>query len=258
MRNLWARAGTNRKGAIMAIGDAAAAAGYDLVAGTDDLRNGFSEINKSRDYTAALGTELRAVDAGKAPIVHTHVSAHITDASSTSGANRLALFDSSGYLHVSDPIMANNPVTKSYCDANSGGSTQANGPTSTAYNRNSTGSGWYAVWMNSALQFMRNTSSRRYKQHIHPLDGTLARVLALVPVTYELLDESAPGPRIGLIAEDVAEVYPEVVTFDDEGRPDAIDYGALVAPLIGAVNELAAAVNYLAGRVADLERDAGP
>lgn len=36
----------------MANGDAAAAIGFDIVASTDDVREGYSEINKSRDYLA--------------------------------------------------------------------------------------------------------------------------------------------------------------------------------------------------------------
>ena len=36
----------------MANGDAAAALGFDLVLATDDVREGYSEINKSRDYLA--------------------------------------------------------------------------------------------------------------------------------------------------------------------------------------------------------------
>ena len=36
----------------MANGDAAAALGFDLVLSTDDVREGYSEINKSRDYLA--------------------------------------------------------------------------------------------------------------------------------------------------------------------------------------------------------------
>jgi hypothetical protein len=37
----------------MAIGDAAAALGFDLVLATDDVRLGYEEINKSRDYLAS-------------------------------------------------------------------------------------------------------------------------------------------------------------------------------------------------------------
>ena len=36
----------------MANGDAAAALGFDIVAPTDDVREGYAEINKSRDYLA--------------------------------------------------------------------------------------------------------------------------------------------------------------------------------------------------------------
>jgi len=38
----------------MATGDDATAAGYDLVSGTDDRRDGWIEDNKTRDYLAQL------------------------------------------------------------------------------------------------------------------------------------------------------------------------------------------------------------
>ncbi len=36
----------------MTAGDAAAALGFDIVAPTDDVKEGYAEINKSRDYLA--------------------------------------------------------------------------------------------------------------------------------------------------------------------------------------------------------------
>lgn len=226
----------------MANGDDAAAAGYPLVAGTDDRRNGWDQINLSRDLTARLGTELR----GKPPTAHTHVTADITDRTSNPTPLTLVYRNAAGDFNVNTPTGSAHPATKAYVDSKVGpASTEANGPTDAAYARSATGSGFYAVWMNSSNQFMRNTSSRRYKRRIRPLDDALASVLALDPVTFELRDETVNGRFVGLIAEDVVGVFPEVITFDDEGRPDAIDYGALVAPLIGAIRELAARVKEL-------------
>jgi hypothetical protein len=213
---------------------------------------GWDEINKSRDYTANVKTASEAGLAGKAPTAHTHVGADITDATTGATPNTIMKRTSAGNVAVADPTHATHAATKAYVDAN-GGSAQANGPTSTAYNRALTGSSYYQVWMNSALQFMRNTSSRRYKKRIRKMEPVLEKVLQLRPVRYELKEKSAPGERIGLIAEDVVELFPEVITFDEQGRPDAVDYQSLVAPVIRAMQEQQVLIVALEARLKALE-----
>src|SRR6187551_2444582 len=105
----------------MANGDDAAAAGYALVAGTDDRRNGWDMINRVSDYVARLGTELRAVDAGKAATVHTHTSAQITDATPANTPNTLVKRNSTGVIAVSDPVGDYDAVNKRYADGLTGG-----------------------------------------------------------------------------------------------------------------------------------------
>ena len=39
-------------------------------------------------------------------------------------------------------------------------------------------------------------------------------------------------PQYGLIAEEVAEVYPELVVSDDQGRPKTVEYQKLPAMLL--------------------------
>jgi hypothetical protein len=93
----------------MANGDDAAAAGYDLVAGTADLRMGWDELNKSRDYTARVGT-------AKADVVHTHTSAQISDASSTNTPSTIVKRASNGQFAVAEPLSASHVATKNYVD----------------------------------------------------------------------------------------------------------------------------------------------
>ncbi len=79
-------------------------------------------------------------------------------------------------------------------------------------------------------------SSRRWKTNIQPLQAALSKVKQLRGVSYELKEDSKHN--IGLIAEEVGEVIPEVVTYEETGK-DALglDYGRLVAVLIEAVKE---------------------
>ena len=82
------------------------------------------------------------------------------------------------------------------------------------------------------------SSSRRYKQDIRSMGDASDRLLKLHPVTfrYKQLDEKGQKPeQYGLIAEEVAQVMPELVVYNDKGQPETVAYQAL-APLL--VNEL--------------------
>jgi hypothetical protein len=74
-------------------------------------------------------------------------------------------------------------------------------------------------------------------------------------VTY---DWKADGKHhIGLIAEEVGEVLPEIVTYEENGIDDlAVDYARLVAVLIEATKEQQETIDALTQRVADLELSA--
>ena len=79
-------------------------------------------------------------------------------------------------------------------------------------------------------------SSRRWKSDIQPLRGALAKVELLRGVSYTY---TANGKHdIGMIAEEVGKVVPEVVTYEDNGK-DArgIDYARLTALLVEAVKQ---------------------
>lgn len=117
------------------------------------------------------------------------------------------------------------------------------GPTSNAYNRGVGGGGFFNVWMDSSLQFGRNTSSRRFKEDIEyvdiPLDDTLR--LARMVATYHRIGEG-PEREIGMIAEEVNEVFPGAVTwYKDPGDPDAepvidgLRYDLLALPALAAL-----------------------
>jgi len=79
-------------------------------------------------------------------------------------------------------------------------------------------------------------SSRRWKSDIEPLQGALGKVELLRGVSYTY---TASGKHdIGMIAEEVGQVVPEVVSYEENGK-DArgIDYARLTALLVEAVKE---------------------
>jgi len=93
---------------------------------------------------------------------------------------------------------------------------------------NATGQGLANAWL--------LYSSRRWKTNIRPIEGAMAKVQRLRGVYY---DWKANGQHdIGLIAEEVGEVIPEVVTYEENGKDaSSVDYPRLVALLIEAVKE---------------------
>ncbi|WP_320046826.1 tail fiber domain-containing protein [uncultured Ilyobacter sp.] len=82
----------------------------------------------------------------------------------------------------------------------------------------SSGSGTPVVVASNGRLY-KQSSSLRYKHNVIGLPSSTAAVLALRPVTFNW---NATGERdIGLIAEEVAEIVPELVLYDAEDRPDA-------------------------------------
>jgi hypothetical protein len=100
---------------------------------------------------------------------------------------------------------------------------------------------------------LRNTSSRRYKENIEPLDlsALSEAVLQLQPVAYDYKDTGQHD--IGLIAEDVADLIPELVSFDGEGRPDAVRYDRGFLYLLAAVKKQAEELAELKRHLAEQE-----
>jgi Chaperone of endosialidase len=130
------------------------------------------------------------------------------------------------------------------------------GPASWGYNRTVAG-GAFPVWMDQHLEFGRAPSSRRYKSAIAPHDVAPAAVLALQPVSFHRDTDDDPGSReFGMIAEDVNDLVPEIVTWfpDDDGtpRPDGIRYDLLAVAQQYVLRDQQARIERLEQTVASL------
>ena len=91
-------------------------------------------------------------------------------------------------------------------------------------------------------------SSRRWKKNIKPLEGALDKVMRLQGVSY---DWKANGKHdIGLIAEDVGKVIPEVVAYEKNGiDAKSVNYARLVSVLIEAVKDQQKQIEDLKSRI---------
>jgi endosialidase-like protein len=94
-------------------------------------------------------------------------------------------------------------------------------------------------------------SSRRFKTNIQPLAGALEKIEQLQGVSY---DRKADGHHeIGVVAEDVDQVVPELVSLDPETKEvQGVDYSRLTALLIEAVKTQQAEIQQLRIQVSQL------
>src|SRR5205085_138824 len=95
-----------------------------------------------------------------------------------------------------------------------------------------------AVQVNGDGQLGVLTSSRQFKDEIADMGDRSSRLMRLRPVTFFYKPEYDSGPRTrqyGLVAEEVAEVYPELVQYTEKGAPYAVRYHLMTAMLL---NEL--------------------
>ena len=78
------------------------------------------------------------------------------------------------------------------------------------------------------------TSSRRYKEDIKPMDKASEALYRLNPVTYRYKKEidATQRPAFGLIAEEVAEVNPDLVAHNVKEQPESVHYEMVNAMLL--------------------------
>lgn len=92
-----------------------------------------------------------------------------------------------------------------------------------------------AVLVDASGRLGVNTSSRRFKRDIEPLGPAADRLMALRPVSFYYKPRYLEGPKrrqFGLIAEEVAKVYPNLVTHGRDGKPYTVLYQELPALLL--------------------------
>jgi hypothetical protein len=91
-----------------------------------------------------------------------------------------------------------------------------------------------------------NRSDISLKKDITDRTDSLAKIKQLRPIDYLLKDETKSKPnnlkRIGLIAQEVEQILPEVVMSDENGIK-GINYNELIPIIIGAIKELEAKIS---------------
>jgi Chaperone of endosialidase len=91
--------------------------------------------------------------------------------------------------------------------------------------------------VNAAGRLSVGTSSERYKTGIVTMDDQMTKLQQLRPVTFHLKTEPLGTLQYGLIAEEVAKIYPELVVRDPEGRIQGVRYDELAPMLLNEVQK---------------------
>jgi len=96
-----------------------------------------------------------------------------------------------------------------------------------------------AVFINTAGLLGTLTSSRRFKHEIADMGAESDLLMKLRPVAFYYkpeLDETQTR-QYGLVAEEVAQVAPQLVVYDKDGAPQTVRYHFVNAMLLGAVQK---------------------
>jgi hypothetical protein len=108
-----------------------------------------------------------------------------------------------------------------------------------------------AVYVNSSGQLGVTSSSARYKTAIQPMGEATRGLERLRPVTFRYKADATRVRQYGLIAEEVATVYPELVIRNEKGAIQGLRYEEL-APML--LNELQQQQRALAAQAEELRR----
>ncbi len=102
-----------------------------------------------------------------------------------------------------------------------------------------TSPGGVGVFINGNGQLGTATSSRRFKEDIREIGDESDGLMSLRPVAFRYKPEIDPTglTQYGLIAEEVADVYPDLVVSDRDGRPETVRYHLINALLLNEVQK---------------------
>lgn len=111
------------------------------------------------------------------------------------------------------------------------------------------------VLVDSDGQLGTISSSRRFKKEIRPMDDGSDGILALKPVIFHYKNDATDTPQFGLIAEEVAQVNPDLVARDRNGEIYTVRYDAVNAMLLNEFLKEHRKVEEQQATIAQLKQD---
>jgi hypothetical protein len=215
--------------------------------------SGYTAMRVGSFSTSATGT---ATSDFRAPIFYdSNDTAYYTDPNSTSRLSTLRIVGNELYLSGGSPTMHfvdgdergcalhNNSNLLYILSSNGTGGeswTQNNGqwPFYINLNNNNANFGGDITAVGNVTAY----SDIKLKENIVSVDNGLGKVLAMRAVYYNMKSDSTKTKRIGVIAQEIQKILPEVVKLSQDPKEDpegtlTVDYGNITAILIEAIKE---------------------
>ncbi len=222
-------------------------------------------------------------NAGWLALRHSNSGANEVESIRLNGDNGSASF--AGNINVGDYLNANSNLEGGGANTNNGGNINLGGLSETTGIRmygefvdgdlnsvshlalDGTSGNYVHLWGNGGIgatgdinttanmnaTAFNTTSDKRLKTNILPLNNALSNVMKMRGVSYNWIDKSRSEQlQIGVIAQEVEEVYPEFVHTNDEGMK-SVNYSQMVAVLIEAIKELNTKISTLETENASLK-----
>jgi hypothetical protein len=99
------------------------------------------------------------------------------------------------------------------------------------------------------------TSSRKVKENIKPMNIDEARkILGLQAVSFDFKDKDQGTDKRGFIAEDVAEIIPQLVTPETETEPAKLDYIQMIPYLLETIKNQERRIQDLEAKIEELSK----
>lgn len=111
------------------------------------------------------------------------------------------------------------------------------------------------VFINSNGQLGTLASSARYKRNIQDMNDSSHALFQLRPVTFHYNFEPDGERQYGLIAEEVEKIYPELVTRDEDGKPESVQYHELIPMLLNELQHQQQTLDAQAQQLAQLRAE---
>jgi len=106
------------------------------------------------------------------------------------------------------------------------------------------------VLVSSSDQLGVAASSKRFKENIQDMGNFSSPMMKLRPVTFTYKTGDDKSVQPGLIAEEVEQIMPEMVTFDKDGQPFTVKYHVMAAMLLNEIQKLYKRIEVLEAKLA--------
>lgn len=120
----------------------------------------------------------------------------------------------------------------------------------------STGSSSYGLYVDKTIYSTADItaySDARLKENIVTIDDALNIVLKLKGVYYNRKDDETKTRKVGVIAQDVEKILPEVVTYAEDIDQYGVDYGKMAGVFIEAIKTQQQKIDKLENEVIELK-----